>query len=181
MSDTEQPKKKKRGRIRRALPSMPWQRQNTGIGSSISFARAALRRKRASCPSCETGHLTVRDAIEQDDGSTSTPLLVCDNCGYTQNISFELDDVAGKIADLRLGERRFLMASLGAFAFGLIYLLVAGNLFTMIGATFISILLFVNALVFRYRVWQLTFHRLYETKPPIIEWLRYEMSSNSDG
>lgn len=177
MNDTEEPKKKGRSRIRKALPTMPWQRKNTGIGSSISFARAALRRKRASCPNCENGHLTVRDAVEHDGGSIATPLLVCDNCGYTQNISFELDNVAEKIASLRLGERRFLFAALGAFTFGLLYLVIAGNLFTMIGATLIAVLLFGNALFFRYRVWQLTFSRVFEPRAPWLDWLKYEMSN----
>lgn len=179
-SDTDKPKKKRFARIRQTLPKMPWNRQHTGIGSSISLARSALRRARASCPNCEAGFLKVTDAIEHDDGSATTPILACNSCGYTQNITIELDNVAEKIADLRTGERRFLMAALGAFAFGLLYLVIAGNLFTMIGATFIAVLLFANAIVFRYRVWQVSHGKLFLTKPPFGEWLRYELSSSKD-
>lgn len=179
-SDTEQPKRKRFSRTRLVLPKMPWNQQHTGLGSSISLARTALRRSRASCPSCQTGFLKVADALEHDNRDTTTPLLVCNACDYTQNISVELDNVAGRIADLRIGERRFLIAALGAFVFGILYLLVAGNLFTMIGASLIAVLLFANALVFRYRVWQLTFMRIYEAKPPFLAWLKYELSNSKE-
>lgn len=175
--DTEQPKKKK---FTRMLPKMPWQRQYTGIGSSISLARSALRRSRASCPSCDNGFLKVTNAIEYDDDSTTTSLLVCNACGYTQNITVDLNNVAAKIADLRIGERRFLLAALGAFVIGILYLLVAGNLFTLIGATFIAVLFFTNALVFRYRVWQISHRKLFLKKPPFGEWLRYELSNSKE-
>lgn len=176
--DAEEQKKSRFGRFKRTLPRMPWSRQHTDLGSSWSLARSALRRSRTSCPSCNTGFLKVADAIEHDDRTTSTPLLVCNSCDYTQNISVELGNVAERIADLRIGERRFLISALGAFALGVVYLLVSGNLFTMIGATLIAVLLFANALVFRYRVWQLTFKRLYETRPPFSDWLRYELSGS---
>ena len=176
---SEKPRKKRFGRIRSTLPRMPWQRRATGIGSSISFAKSALRRARAECPSCQTGHLKVTKAIDHDGTDDEISILACNNCDHTQNIEFELDNVAERIADLRLGERRFLISALVAFGFGLIYMYATGNVFTVIGATMIATFLFANALVFRYRVWQLSHSKLFQTKAPWGEWLRYEFSNKS--
>lgn len=181
--NSEPPRKKRFKRTRKAVINLlPWTGPDVlnSVGSSYNYAQTALRRRQAPCPNCKSGRLMVKDAIHHEDTTSSTPLLVCDSCEYSQNISLELENVAERIADLRVGERRFLIAALGSFALGLAYLLVAGNLFTMIGATLIAVLLFANALVFRYRVWQLSFKRLYETRPPFSDWLRYELFSSKE-
>lgn len=177
---TDEPKEKRRGRVRRILrPRMPWQR-STGIGSSWNIATSALNRTKALCPNCQNGRLRVSDAYEHDEDDHATPLLVCTSCDFTQNISTELENAAAIISNLRIGERRFLIAALCAFAIGIIYLIVADALATMIGITMISILLFANAIVFRYRAWQVANDKLYQVKAPIGAWLRYEFSKNSE-
>ena len=176
----ERPTPKKRGRIRRSMPKMPWNRRNTGIGSSLHFAREAFSRKKATCPICGAGRLRVRDDINQSDGQILTPVLACDTCEHTESITLQLDKIADRIDEFRVGERRFLLAAFGTVGFGLLYYLLTGNIYTLIGVSLISVTLFANALVFRYRVWQITFGRLYEAKgAPLRDWLRYEFSSKS--
>jgi len=176
----EQPSRNKRGRIRRSMPKMPWNRRNTGIGSSLHFAREAFGRTRATCPICGAGRLRVRNDTNQGDGQLLTPVLACDTCKHTESITLQLDKIADRIDEFRVGERRFLLAAFGTVGFGLLYYLMTGNIYTLIGVSLISVTLFANALVFRYRAWQITFGRLYEAKgAPLRDWLSYEFSSES--
>ena len=53
---------------------------------------------------------------------------------------------------------------------------MTGYLFTLIGAMLIAAMILTNAMVFRYRVWQIVHRRLYQEKAPLGEWLRHEFS-----
>ena len=77
---------------------------------------------------------------------------------------------------LRIGERRFLIAAACAAGLGFLYYFMTGYLFTLIGAMLIAAMILTNAMVFRYRVWQIVHRRLYQEKAPLGEWLRHEFS-----
>ena len=53
---------------------------------------------------------------------------------------------------------------------------MTGYLFTLVGAMLIAAMILTNAIVFRYRVWQIVHRRLYESKAPLGDWLRHEFS-----
>ncbi|MCX8500936.1 MAG: hypothetical protein ORO03_04500 [Alphaproteobacteria bacterium] len=151
------------------------------IGSSYGFALSALRKRRSSsCPKCGNEQsVSVLEAITGETGGT-TYVLGCKNCDYVENVEITLEGVAKTIDSLRIGERRFLIAAALAAAFGFAYYFVTGYLFTLIGAILIAALILLNALTFRYRVWQLVHGRLYEAKPPMGDWLRHEFSKGED-
>jgi len=151
------------------------------IGSSYGFALSALKKRRSSnCPKCGNDQsVSLLEAITGETGSI-TYVLGCKDCDYVENVEMTLEGVSRTIDSLRIGERRFLLAAALAAAFGFVYYFVTGYLFTLIGAILIAALILLNALTFRYRVWQLVHKRLYESKAPMGDWLRHEFSDGTD-
>lgn len=151
------------------------------IGSSYGFALSALKkRKTSTCPQCGADHsVSLLEAIAGETGST-TYVLGCKSCDYVENVEMTLEGISKSIDDLRVGERRFLLAAALAAVFGFVYYFVTGYLFTLIGAILIATIMLLNALTFRYRVWQLVHKRLYESKAPMGDWLRHEFSDGTD-
>jgi hypothetical protein len=168
----------------------PWRRIKTldprarikgqrDVGSSFSFALSAIKKgkNRTTCPSCRaTGSMALLNAIHHDSGD-STYHLGCQNCDHAEEIEMQLAAISKTIDNLRIGERRFLIASGCAAAFGFLYYFLTGYLFTLIGAMMIAATLLMNSLLLRYRVWQYVHKRLYEKRAPLMDWLRYEVSS----
>lgn len=151
------------------------------VGSSFAFAVSAIKkgRQRTTCPNCgAVGSISLQDAIHHDSGDT-TYVLGCDHCEHVEEVEMMLEAVSRTIDELRIGERRFLIASGCAAAFGFLYYFLTGYLFTLFGAMLIAATLLVNALSLRYRVWQYVHRRLYEKKAPVRDWLRHEFSSSS--
>lgn len=151
------------------------------VGSSFSFAVSAIKKgkQRTVCPQCgASGSMALVKAIHHDSGN-STYTLGCQNCEYTEEVEMQLAAIGKKIDELRIGERRFLIAAGCAAAFGFLYFFLTGYLFTLIGAMMIAAALLINSMMLRYRVWQLVHKRLYEKKAPLGDWLRYEFSSQS--
>ncbi|WP_299592504.1 hypothetical protein [uncultured Tateyamaria sp.] len=96
-----------------------------------------------------------------------------------EEVEMVLAAVTKTIDELRIGERRFLIASAGAVGFGFLYYFVTGYLLTLIGAVLIATMLLFNALHLRYRVWQYVHKRLYENKAPVRDWLRHEFHGDT--
>lgn len=190
--DDDLPRKSRRPSIARRW-LLPWQkmkkldpRSHRGsgeglskrdVGSSFNFALSALRKQKSStCPQCHTpGSVSLLEAIQHESGDL-TYVLGCSQCNYVENVEMKLEAVTRTIDSLRIGERRFLVAAAGAAGFGFLYYFMTGYLFTLFGAMLIAAMILTNAIVFRYRVWQLVHRRLYEAKPPLSDWLRYEFS-----
>ena len=147
------------------------------VGSSFDFALSALKKRKSSaCPSCGAPKsVSLMEAIHHDSGD-ATYILGCNHCDYVENVEMKIEAVTKTIDDLRVGERRFLMAAACAAGFGFLYFFLTGYQFTLIGAMLIAATLLMNAMVFRYRVWQYVHRRLYETKAPLGDWLRHEFS-----
>ena len=160
---------------RRRIPKerMSW----NDAGSSFSFALSALKKRRSStCPACQTPRsVSLLEAVNHEGGDT-TYVLGCNNCDYIENIEMKLEAVTATIDSLRIGERRFLIAAACAAGFGFLYYFMTGYLFTLIGAMLIAAMILTNAIIFRYRVWQIVHQRLYEAKAPLGDWLRHELS-----
>lgn len=151
------------------------------IGSSLGFAISALKQRRlkSQCPSCgATSSISLQEAIQHDSGDT-TYILQCRSCDHVQTIEMELEAITRTIDSLRIGERRFLIASAVAAGFSFLYYFATGYLFTLICLMLIAATLLINSLGLRYRVWQLVHKRLYEEKAPIGDWLKYELSSQT--
>lgn len=147
------------------------------IGSSFSFALSALKKRPSSvCPSCHApSSVKLIEAITNDSGDT-TYILGCDHCDYIENLEMKIEAVTKTIDDLRTGERRFLIAAVCAVGFGFAYYFFTGYILTLVGSVFIAAILLINAMTFRYRVWQLVHKRLYQNKAPMREWLKQEFS-----
>lgn len=188
--DDERPRKSRRAAVAGVL--FPWRKLKSldprkrikkhklswdEAGTSFSFAISALKKRRSSaCPSCQTPNgVSLLETVNHESGNT-TYVLGCGNCDYIENIEMKLEAVTGIIDNLRIGERRFLVAAACAAALGFLYYFVTGYLFTLIGAMLIAAMTLTNAIIFRYRVWQLVHQRLYEAKAPLSDWLRYEFS-----
>lgn len=151
------------------------------IGTSFGFAISALKQRRlkSQCPSCgATSSVSLQEAIQHDSGDT-TYILQCNSCDHLQTIEMELEAITKTIDSLRIGERRFLIASAAAACFSFLYYFATGYLFTLICLMLIAVTLLMNSLGLRYRVWQLVHKRLYEKKAPIRDWLKYELSSQT--
>jgi len=122
--------------------------------------------------------MALLEAIHHDSGDT-TYVLGCEQCEHVEEVEMMLTAVSQTIDELRIGERRFLVASACAAAFGFLYFFLTGYLFTLFGAMLIAAMLLLNALSLRYRVWQYVHRRLYEKKAPLRDWLRHEFSSTA--
>lgn len=148
------------------------------VGSSFAFAVSALKKRKGStCPSCGAQKSVVLlEALPHESGDT-TYVLGCNQCDYLENVEMKIAAVTKMIDNLRIGERRFLTAAACAAGFGFLYFFLTGYLFTLIGAMLIATMLLLNAMIFRYRVWQYVHKRLYEKKAPFADWLRHEFSA----
>lgn len=147
------------------------------VGSSAGFVLSALKKRKGSaCPLCHAPKgASLVEAVDQQAGGV-VYFLGCERCDYVENIEFQLEEVAATIDSLRLGEKRFLLAAAGAVLFGFAYYFATGLIITLIAAMLIATMILTNALVFRYRVWQIVHRRLYEKNAPIRDWLRHEFS-----
>jgi hypothetical protein len=147
-------------------------------GTSFRFALGALKKHPPICPKCGEGHTVVLEAIQHDSGAI-TYVLGCTTCDYTESIDYKLEEVADQIDQLRVGEKRFLLAAAAAAAFGFVYYFLTSYLFTLIGAMFIAATLLFNALVFRFRVWKIVNGRVgpdQDRRSMLLDWLRQEIS-----
>lgn len=153
----------------------------SGVGSttktSVGWARSAFSRSGTRCPieGCG-GTLEIRD-IKHSEDQPIERFLVCPNCGTTEPIDTLLDQAASKIDHLRSGEKTFfLWGCLIFIVFGGISLLNR-DIMTFLGGSVFALILIMRAFVFRYRAWQACNRRLFEDRPPIMDWISDELKN----
>lgn len=147
-------------------------------GTETRTFRAAvadvLGPRRAPCPACGKGTLVP--------STTSLGARSCDACGASFPLEVLRQTIVADdetIARVAAGSRRealiAFVAADGIAVGSAIWAIVAGGLPTLIGGTALALLLLAFAATARYRAWQVEHRRLFETRPPIGEWLRAEM------
>ena len=182
---------RRRGILRRMLlPPMPARRMQTeAVGGAGLLHRlgSLLTVQGWSCPQCGKGPLVRREGggeIEAAGGlATGHPVLVCaSGCGYVQILDQEITAPETIVRGQRLFGRA---ASTFVTSIAIVALTTALGLYwwswmTMAGGLLIGAFVILQAVALRYRAWQLSYRRLFETRAPISDWLAWELGPEPD-
>lgn len=181
MANKERPQRGFVGRILR-----PWSNPTIiprgSSGLSLKEEWSALRQNLSDdqlhCPN-DGQPLKLIDVFDTDaDGNVSPTAkahraLGCD-CGYHLPIEPIIAQARTEIGNIRSAEKQFM-------TFGILLVVVFGgisylngSLVTLLGGLVLGLALIVRSLFFRYRRWQVEHDRLFESTPPIFDWLRHE-------
>lgn len=153
----------------------------SGVGdtaaSSATWAKQTFSRSGALCPNegCD-GTLQILDIIPDEDPSAVVTSLACETCGGSEPIEHLIDEAASQIDQLRSGERTFFVSGLMLFVIFAGLAFMNGSFVTLFGGAVFGVLLIMRGFVFRYKAWQITNRKMFETTPPIREWLADEFS-----
>ena len=178
MSDDETPKKRSAFR-----PKMPrFRRGALRLNDEYANLRQAISGVRHVCPRDHTP-MDLLDVFPTDEsgevpaGAEPVRSLVCPECGYTIRISDMIDQLRVDAQPLKKAENTHLIFGIAIIVlFGIIFAL-NGSILTIIGALIFAVMLFLKALFYRYRHWQLSTGRLFEANAPVKAWLQEEWSS----
>lgn len=186
MDDTDGDKKSRKRFLRFRMPRV--QRSPLRVDEEFNRLRAAIEGARRTCPN-DGSLLRIEDVydtadyVQTEDGETLPVALhpqrslVCPACAYTVSIDKIINEAQSDAAYLkRASDQLAMMAFAVCVGFGALGFL-AGNMFTLIGGLLFGTTLFVRALSLRYRHWQAINRRMFETSPPISEWIRSELRS----
>lgn len=180
--------KPKRRRFLRIIP-IPQRSRGLRVDEEFNHFQTALSRVRRTCPNdgsflrIENVYDTDADYIQTRDGETlpahthPDPSLVCPQCGFTVRIETLIEEAQADAAHIKRSENQLVTM---AFALGAGCALIAyltSNLFLLVGGALFALSLFIRALLLRYRYWQAVNARMFESRPPFMEWLRYELRS----
>lgn len=121
--------------------------------------------------------LAILDIIPEDDPTKVVTSLACDVCGGSEPIEHLIDEAAGQIDQLRSGERTFFISGLLLFLVFAVLAFLNGSFVTLFGGAVFGILLIMRGFVFRYKAWQITNRKMFQSTPPIREWLADEFKS----
>ncbi|KPN62912.1 hypothetical protein SAMN04488527_1647 [Aliiroseovarius crassostreae] len=156
----------------------------SGLGdttkSSATWAREAFSRSGSRCPieGCG-GTLTILDVIDGEEGDAqAVRSLVCQKCNTSQPIDHLIDRAAAQIDGLRSGERIFFISGMALFIVFTVMAFLNGSFLTLFGGAVFALLLIMRGFVFRYKAWQATNRKMFEDRPPVLEWLREEFGKN---
>lgn len=161
----------------------------SGVGdttaSSARWAKQAFGRSDTKCTTqgCE-GRLEILDLVDDNQDAEEAKIvksLACQTCGNSQPVEDLINHAATQIDALRSGERTFFLSGIAMFCVFAFLSFTSGNFLTFFGGAVFALLLMMRGFVFRYKAWQATNAKLFETKPPIAEFLRDEFSSKKSG
>jgi len=141
------------------------------VGTSTKWVISAIKRGNKSCPACGEGKLQIETVIE---GPESERILVCDSCEASSPVDDQVQQVVGQINEIREAERKMMIFALIIIVgFGLLAYFNQ-NLSTFLVALFLGLALMIRSIGYRYRAWQIVNMRLFEERPPVMDWLRDE-------
>lgn len=168
MSDSK--KKSKLGYLFR--PKGIYKSSSTTAGSSIRWIREGLRQSGAGCnePDCE-------GLVEIIDDQYDRKSLICNTCGKSEDVEAKVRELSGRVHLVRSEERKLVICGFAVIAIVVIITLFNENLMTLLGGLLLSLVVFLRAFAQRYRAWQYLTGRVYESRPPIKDWLRAEFSN----
>lgn len=140
--------------------------------------RSNLTEAQLHCPNDGLA-LKLIDVFETDEhgeiaaNATAKRALGCD-CGYHLPIEPIIATARDELHAIRSAERQFIWFGFGLIAVfgGISYL--NGSLVTLLGGLILGMALIIRSIFFRYRRWQIENNRLFESRPPIRDWLRSE-------
>lgn len=153
----------------------------SGLGdtaaSSASWAKQTFSRSGATCPNegCD-GTLQILDIIPEGDKTAVVTSLACETCGRSEPVEHLIDQAAGQIDQLRSGERTFFISGLLLFLIFAGLAFMNGSFVTLFGGGVFGVLLIMRGFVFRYKAWQITNRKMFQSTPPFREWLADEFS-----
>ena len=172
-------------RVLRAIfvPVSPWRSpvrsaSTSGLPNEIGALRRGISARR-NCPKCN-GTLSVGDVVAQDaDGQPqdgSYRAFMCQGCGWHESVADALAEAKHSLDGFKSAAFQLLIFGIGIFGtFGVISIF-NGSIFTFLGGAVIGFSLLCFSLFYRYRHWQVVHERLFESHPPIKDWLKDEMT-----
>lgn len=99
--------------------------------------------------------------------------LGCD-CGYHLPIEPIMAQARTELGNIKSAEKQFMLFGLAlVVVFGVISYF-NGSLVTLLGGLVLGLALIIRSMFFRYRRWQVEEGRMFESVPPIRDWLRHE-------
>lgn len=180
MADPKKENTAKRFRLRPRLPKI--RSGNLRTSDQFQKLREDISTPRHICPHDGT-QMELLDVYPTDpsgeipEGSVAERALVCPTCSFTVPAATVIEKLKADAAPIKKAEKQYtLFGFFILISFGLISL-ITGNVLTIIGALLMSLTLFIKALFFRYRHWQLTTGQMFMDHSPVKEWLKEEFSS----
>lgn len=181
MEKDETDEKKRHRPVRGALKRMfTVRRADVRVNEEFGKLRSGFAQTRHLCPHDKTP-MELDDIFQTDvdgnipDGTQPERSLVCPTCSFTVPVSAMKKRLKEEAAPFKKTERMFTMFAFVLFVgLGGISLL-NGNIFTLFGGLLFSLMLFMNAIFYRYRYWQVSTGRLFEARSPFSDFLREDL------
>ena len=172
MAEGKTKEKTRRRPIRGAFGRMfSIKRSTVRADDEFQKLRTGLTETRHVCPH-DGAPMELHDVFPVDEFSEvptdaePEKSLVCPDCAFTVPISVMKERLKEEAAPFKQSERMFTLFAFGLFVgLGGISLL-NGNLYTLLGGLLFSLMLFMNAIFYRYRYWQCVTGRLFEDRAP---------------
>lgn len=184
-SEEKEPKKRRRP-IRGAFGRMfTVRRSDVRVNEELTKLRSGLAQTRHLCPHDQTP-MELDDVFQTDEdgqipaGAKPERSLVCPTCSFTVPVSALKERLKQEAAPFKKSERKFtIFAFLLFIGLGGISLL-NGNIYTLLGGLLFSLTLFMNAIFYRYRHWQVSSGHLFEDTAPFGQFLREDLFGKCD-
>lgn len=149
-----------------------------GAGVIKQVAKSALSNADSSvrtCPKCHNQSLTP-DLDEAEDADTTHVHMHCSVCGFTtQNPNALPERTYTEVTARSFRESRlYAWGAIAILFVGCLLTLYSHSLQTLFGTLAVCMISGSQAIINRYRGWQYSHKRLFESKPPIKDWLQWE-------
>lgn len=170
--------KTKRRRLRRwFIPALPSIQTNQGLGvrEQGRHFTEALQSQTRTCP-FDGSELNLTTVFAQNrDGEligNGERAFVCPQCEFTVPVTALIADIRQGLDMLKKAERDYFVFAIGMIVVFGVLSLTTGYLMTLIGGLIFALVLLVISMTYRYRHWQAVNMRLFEIRPPVMDWIK---------
>lgn len=154
--------------LRRAVSFRSPFRKPKEFGHSTRWVIETIRNAGANCPRCTHGRLVLEENGEQRS-------LTCTQCEFRAGIEAQITRIASNLDVLQRREAKTFNYAIGFFVAIVTISAINHNILTFIGGCILTLVVMMQALAARYRVWQVMNRRLFERRAPFGDWIRAEL------
>jgi hypothetical protein len=164
--------------LRPRLPTV--QRNTLGVFDEMRALRENLDSNDLICPNddlpLQLTTLIDNDGADKGDDqlTISTRVLACNTCGYHKPVGPIIEAARSQLTIIKKAERQFMLYGLIVSVVFAVIAYLNGNAITFFGGLLFGLALIIRYFFLIYRHWQIDKGRMYEDRPPFVDWLRYE-------
>ena len=181
MAEEKTTERRRRRPLRRAVGRLfTIKRTTVRVDDEFNKLRSGINQTRHLCPNDSTP-MELHDVFPVDEKgeipTTASPekSLVCPECAFTVPVSVMKERLKQEAEPFKRSEKMFTIFAFILFAGLAVIAFMNGNLYTLLGGLLFSLMLFMNAMFYRYRYWQATTGQMFLDRPAVGQFFREEL------